>query len=150
MTGREVLSVAFRLVAFAFFGAALVSGIGSYRLVRNGNLVAGEIIDIAVEQNAVPLMRADEPTGIMTYPVVAYERAGQTYQIRGRVPGSYVVGQQVDLLVSSRNPSRARLDTLLGVWGGPIIFGGLSLLFLGLSVLAPRGFGGVRRKEGEQ
>ncbi|MFP4378567.1 MAG: DUF3592 domain-containing protein [Spirochaetales bacterium] len=151
MTGRQVLSLAFRLISLAFFGAALATAIGSYRLVQNGDRIVGEIVDVAVEQNAVPFMRADEPTGIMTYPIVAYETGdGQTFEIRGRVPGAYQVGQRVELVVSARNPARGRIDGLMSVWGAPIIFGGLSLLFLGLSVFAPLGFGGMRRGKDEQ
>ncbi len=146
MTGRDLLSLSFRVIGILFAAVGALSAVSTALFVSRSARVTGTVVDYVVEQNAISLMSSADPTGLLYYPVVEYESAsGERHTLTGRSGRPrrvYEVGDPLAVLVSLRDPEEARIDSAFGVWGSSIILGGLGGLFLLLSVLAPQGFGG--------
>ncbi len=144
-----MLSLAFRLIGMVFLGFALVATIGTLRFTTDAVRLDGTVVDLRVEQNAVPLMRAEEETGLIYYPIVEYEGPdGAVRQFEGRAGRQrpvYEAGDTVTVLLRLSDPAGARIDSLLGIWGSSIILGGMAVAFLLVGFLAPLGFGGSRK-----
>lgn len=146
MQGNNLLGVAFRLVGLVFGGIAIVVAVTTGVFVAQSRAVPGTIIDHAVVDNSIRFVREDG-AGILYYPVISYFLDGERHQFigrRGRVDPVGDTGDEISVLVSESRPPAARVNTTIGVWGSSIILGGLSALFLLLSVLAPQGFGGSK------
>lgn len=151
MRAHDLLSLSFRVVGLVFAGIAVIVAVSTAVFVARAQRVEGRVVENRVEQNAITFLRGDEPTGMLYYPVVEYSSGGVEYRVTGRrgtTSRVYEPGAPATVLVSGRNPERARLDTVSGVWGSAIILGGLGALFLLLSALAPLGFGGASRGKG--
>ncbi|MFW5826089.1 MAG: DUF3592 domain-containing protein [bacterium] len=151
MKGRDLLSLSFRVIGGLFAGLGAIVAVSTLVFVARAESVTGTVVDYAVEQNSITFLQGSEPTGLLYYPVVEYSAAGTEHRVTGRTgrtSRTWQPGEGVTVLVSPGNPQNARIDTVLGVWGSAIILGGLGALFLVLSVLAPFGFGGVRRGQG--
>ena len=149
MKGRDLLSLSFRVIGLLFAGIGAIVAVSTLFFVSRAYTAPGTVVDHEVEQNAITFLRADERTGLLYYPVVEYRStSGEMHQVTGRMGRAsprFEEGQQLTVLVAPADPSRARLNTVFGIWGSPIILGGLGALFLLLSLLAPFGFGGSRR-----
>ncbi len=150
MTGKDLLSLSFRVIGllFAVIGAVAAASTAIY--ITRAVSVPGVVVDHVVEQNAISLMSAAEPTGLLYYPVVAYDApSGESHTLTGRSGRTrkvYEAGDSLPVLVSPDDPQDARIDSTFGVWGSSIILGALGALFLLLSVLAPQGFGGSKSR----
>lgn len=149
MSGKNLLSLAFRVVGlvFAVFAAAVT--IFTLAFVLRADRVVGVVVDHSSVQNKITVMPRSGPTGVLYYPVIAYALSGGDEYLftgpSGRPDPQFKVGQEVQVLVSGSNAADARLNTLLGVWGTSIILGGLAAIFFILSLAAPMGFGGMQR-----
>ena len=146
---RDLLALSFKVVGLAFAVIAAVTAIFTLSFVFRAEPATGIVIDYSRLKNSITLMPEGDETGVLYYPVVAYRAAdGVEYQLTGRsgrAERRYPVGEQVPVLFLSSNPSDARLKTLMGVWGTPVILAGLALVFLVVGLAAPHGFGGSRR-----
>lgn len=150
MRTKDLLGLSFRVIGLIFASVGAIAAVNTTLFVGRAETVSGIVVDYAVEQNSISFLQSGESTGMLYYPVVEYPvRGGGSSRITGR-SGSpnrlYEPGERLPVLVSASNPERARINTVLGVWGSAIILGGLGVLFLLLSVLAPFGFGGSKRR----
>ncbi|MDT0453748.1 DUF3592 domain-containing protein [Streptomyces hesseae] len=70
-----------------------------------------------------------------TFPVVEFTPSGGTPRrfrdSSGSDPSSYEVGEQVEVLYRADSPGDARINGFLSLWLGPVIVGGIGLLFTG-------------------
>ncbi len=148
MRSKDLLGLSFRVIGLFFAAVGVIAAVNTVIFVSRAQAVRGTVIDYAVEQNSISFLQSGESTGMLYYPVVEYPVPGggsdRITARSGRPTPPYEPGEQLPVLVSASNPQRARIDTVLGVWGSAIILGGLGALFLLLSVLAPLGFGGSR------
>lgn len=146
MTGRSALSLSFRIIGVVFAVTGLGVALSSAIFVSRAFRVVGTVVDYRVVQNAISLLPAGEPTGMLYYPIVEYSMLpGESRTVigrTGRAVRAYDTGERVGVLVSFRDAANARINTVFDLWGGSIILGALAALFLLLSVLAPLGFGG--------
>lgn len=149
MTGKNLLSLAFRIVGLAFAVIAAVVAAFSLAFVLRSDHAVGVVVDYSSVQNQITVMPRSDQTGVLYYPVIAYTISGGDEHVftgpSGRPNPQFQVGQEVSVLVSRFDAGDVRLNTLLGVWGTPIILGGLAAIFLILSLAAPIGFGGMRK-----
>lgn len=150
MKTKDLLGLSFRVIGLIFASVGLIAAVNTTIFVSRAQTVRGTVIDYAVEQNSISFLQSGESTGMLYYPIVEYPvRGDASTTITGRSGSptrTYEPGEQVPVLVSTTNPERARINTVLGVWGTAIILGGLGAVFLLLSVLAPLGFGGSKRR----
>lgn len=147
MKGRDLLGLSFCLVGILFVVAGFGSAFITWRFVSGSDVVPGTVVDYVRTQNSVAFMGGDEPTGVLYYPVVSYAVGSREYHVTGRRGTSRPVadtGSSIAVIVARDDPTRARLNTVLGVWGAAIILAALGGLFLLLSVAVPIGFGGSR------
>jgi len=148
VTGKNLLSLAFRVVGLAM--AVIAAAIAAFALafVLRSDRAVGMVVDYSSVQNQITVMPRSDQTGVLYYPVIAYSTSDGIEHTftgpSGRPNPQFQVGQDVQILISRSNAGDARLNTLLGVWGTPIILGGLAAVFLMLSLAAPFGFGGKR------
>ncbi|MEE8440900.1 MAG: DUF3592 domain-containing protein [Spirochaetia bacterium] len=149
MTGRNLLSVAFGVIGLFFAVIALVVAAYALAFVLRSDHAVGVIVDHRSVQNQITVMPRSDQTGVLYYPVIAYTPSGGAEHIftgpSGRSKPQFQVGQEVSVLISRSDAGDARLNTLLGVWGTPIMLGGLAAIFLILGLAAPMGFGGMQR-----
>lgn len=152
MTGRELMSLAFRLVGMVFVGFAVVAGIGSYQFLSDAVEVSATVVDVRTEQSTAALLPAEEGSGITYYPIIEYVASDgivRRFESRaGTQRALYAPGDEVSVLVSESNPESVRLSNPFNVWGRAIVTGGLGLGFLAIGLLAPLGFGGAGRRGG--
>lgn len=151
MKGRDLLSLSFRIIGLLFASIGAIIAASTLVFVARAEPVAGTVVDYAVEQNAITFLQGGEPTGLLYYPIVEYAAGGTEQRVTGRTgrtSRTWEPGERLTVLVAPGDPRNARINTVFGVWGSAIILGGLGALFLLLSVLAPFGFGGVRREQG--
>ncbi len=150
MTGQDLLGVSFRVIGLALTAIAAVAGAFTLVFVLRSQELIGEVVALSRIQNQITVMPSSTETGVLHYPVISYTTpAGIQREFtgpRGRVTPRHRVGDTVSVLVSRSDPADARLNTTLGVWGTPIVVGGLAVIFFILSVAAPFGFGGMRRR----
>ena len=148
MIGKNLLSLAFRLVGLTFAVVAAVAGAYTLAFVLRSDHAVGVVVDYSSVQNQITVMPRSDQSGILYYPVIAYTTpAGDEHVFTGpsgRPKPQFRVGQEVSVLVSRIDSGNSRLNTLLGVWGTPIILGGLAAIFFLLGLAAPMGFGGLR------
>lgn len=150
MKAKDLLGLSFRVIGLIFASIGAIAAVNTTVFVRRAETVLGTVIDYAVEQNSISFLQSAESTGMLYYPIVEYPASrGRTSRVTGRSGSptrAYEPGEQIPVLVSTSNPERARINTVLGVWGTAIILGGLGAIFLLLSVLAPLGFGGSKQR----
>ena len=133
---------------FWFLGGILLLlgvGVGLERVifVAGSGVTEGEVVSVQVQQNEVPMM--DQGTGFHYYPTVSFvvPETAQTVTFNspaGPTGTAYEVGQRVPVRYSMSRPSRAAIDTLVGMYGLTLIFFGSGLLFLLFGYVALRGF----------
>lgn len=73
-----------------------------------------------------------------SWPVVAFTTAsGERIEFQSQVPNQSLlpVGTQVDVLYNEQEPSKARINSWIDLWGLTFLFGLMSLFFLGLGVI---------------
>ncbi|WP_432015503.1 DUF3592 domain-containing protein [Streptomyces cucumeris] len=77
--------------------------------------------------------QSDEPAA---YPVVEFTSKDGTRRTfrssTGTNPPSHEKGDRVEVLYSADSPDDARINDFASLWLGPLIFGGLGLLFAGI------------------
>ena len=82
-----------------------------------------------------------------TWPIVAFETvSGTRVKFQSNVPSKpsprFPIGTRVDVLYEEREPSNARINSFVDMWGLPLCFGGMGLVFLALGttalILGPR------------
>ena len=147
MTGKNLLSLAFRIVGLTFAVIAAVVAAVTLTFVIGSVASAGIVVDHASVQNQISVMPAGDQTGVLFYPVIEYTNATGSRAVftgpRGQSTPRFQIGEEVPILVSQSGA--VRLNTVLGVWGTPIILGCLAAIFLILGLAAPLGFGGIRQ-----
>ena len=150
MRGRDVLSLAFRVIGAVFFAAAIGAGLQTLLFLRDSATARGVVVEHKTISNAVRFVRGDEPTGVLYYPVVQYDTEdGKTYRMTGRTGRTrpeLATGATVAVRYSLSRPDDARVATVMGVWGSSLILAGCGVLFLVISLLTPLGFGGAARR----
>jgi len=111
----------------------------------------GVVTDNSTIRNQIAPMPGDAETGVLYYPVISYTLSDGEVRTftgpRGRSEPQFAVGEDVGILVSENDPERVRLNTVLGVWGTPIVLAGLAAIFLVIGLAAPFGFGGMKRSD---
>lgn len=149
MNGRELMSLAFRLIGLIFLGFAAVALVGSLRFTSSAVGITATVVDVRTEQSTATFVPPEEGSGITYYPVIEYTGPdGIVRQFEGRAGSQravYTPGDSIAILVSESNPESARVNAVFSVWGRAIVTGGLGVGFLLIGLLAPLGFGGAGR-----
>lgn len=145
MKGRDLLGISFRIIGLLFLSIAGGSAVNTSLLLSDAIRTDGVVLGYERTTNAIGMMPEGDDSGVLYYPVIGYGETPAQYAITsssGRAAPAYEIGALVTLVVPQDNPEGARVASLMGLWGAAIILGGLGALFLILSYLAPRGFGG--------
>jgi Protein of unknown function (DUF3592) len=72
-----------------------------------------------------------------TWPIVAFEtESGTRIRFQGNKPSRpsprFPIGTRLDILYDEREPSNARINTFIDMWGLTLVFGIIGLMFLAL------------------
>ncbi|GAB2879421.1 hypothetical protein GCM10027046_04210 [Uliginosibacterium flavum] len=93
------------------------------------------------------LVASESDDSTVYHPVVGYQTPdGENRFFKssaGSNPPAYDEGEEVEVLYSPAKPDDARINSFFSLWGGPLIVGGLGLIFfavgVGIWVIALRG-----------
>ncbi len=143
MKGRDLLGLSFRLIAMLFLAIAGGSAVGTILFLRSATPVNATIVEYQSTDTRIRLMPDASPGGSTFYPVAEFIVAGTRHRITGRSgsPSPTVeIGTPVSVMADLENPSSARFNSVMGLWGGAIILAAIGVGFLLLSYLAPLGF----------
>ena len=143
MRARELLSFGFRILAAAIALIGVTAALWVWSFAREAVRVEGTVVGFDMVRSELPLLRSDESAGRLYYPIIEYRVAGgEERRVTGRTGAARPAlqpGDSVSVLIGADRQD-ARLDSLMDVWGAPIVLGGLALVFLVISFLAPLGF----------
>jgi hypothetical protein len=117
---------------FAALGSALLVGAfvwyqSTKSFVAEAQRTEGSVVELVPSGsgNSVtyrPVVRFTAPTG----EAIEFTTASSSN------PPGYAVGEKVGVLYAPSNPRAARIEGLLSLWGGPLIVGGLGVVFLAI------------------
>lgn len=150
MNGHALFGFAFRVAGLALAGIGTALAISTVLFVSRGVAATGEVVSHDVVQNAITFLQADDTTGMLYYPRVAFvthEGGRVVFRSRAGHPTKEpAVGERVSVLYAPSDAHGARIDQFMNIWGSTVIVGGLGVLFLVLALLIPHGFGGSGRE----
>ncbi len=116
---------------------AVYLGMRSYTLSVHGEEVTGTVVRLVEDE------REGSSSFNDIFPVVEFEVNGQTYSVRSqnnyRWWNKYTrfgIGKQVEMRYESADPAKAEINSLLDLWGEPIVLG----LFTIIAVIVTNGF----------
>ena len=103
----------------AYFGA------DTWRFVDKASHVDGTVVALK------------KGTFSQTWPIVAFETtSGARIRFQGNKPSRpsprFPIGTRLDILYDEREPSNARINTFIDMWGLTLVFGIIGLVFLAL------------------
>jgi hypothetical protein len=113
----------FCLVGVCLLAVALWVGYQSWAFLHTATAAPGTVI--ALEYNG-------DTDSSGARPVVRFELRGDPREIAGDVwssPPAYAAGDQVQVLISSGQPSAARIYSWFSFWFVPTLLSGIGLLF---------------------
>lgn len=121
----------------------LIFGIERVVFYTGSETAPGQVVSVRTEQNEVPMMA--EGTGFHYYPTIRFEPASGGSEVRFESPAGitgvrYEEGQEVRVRFHIDNPSRAFIDSPVGIFGLPGILFGIGLLFVLFGFVAGKGF----------
>lgn len=125
-----LLRIVFPVVAVIMVIITVILAINGSKKLQNRAECTGTIVGFYKDTTA--MMRNDYETYRIS-PIVSYTVNGKTYEIKGNYYDTTMKeGKQVTLLYELDDPAKATIKT--GVWLGPVITGGIALLFIILSI----------------
>lgn len=120
--GRTIVAVAFGLMGLALVVLGLRFASATRAFIDRSARASGTVVELA---------RSRE--GGSYFPVVRFETPdGRTVTFRNRTggdPPSHRVGETVPVLYDRAQPERAAIDTPSSLWLGPVLVGGLGVIF---------------------
>ena len=142
MRANQVLLLLFLAIGVAAVSLAALSALETRTFVAEA--VRAEGVVVALERHTFHLpwmiekdrsLQSDE-THIV--PVFEFrDRAGHANRFAGRSYWlGYRVGEHVTVLYSPQDPQRARIDSVIALWGGALALLGVGLVFTAGSVFA--------------
>jgi hypothetical protein len=140
MTLSKAFARIFWAVAAALVLTSAVFAVITFSSLSGSESIRGSVVRYEVIQNSIPFTEPD--SGMQYYPVLRYrDSAGEyveTVSPRPVSPQRYPEGSEVELRRLS--DGRAVLNTLMGVWGRPLVFLGTALAFFLFGFGALRSF----------
>lgn len=123
-----ILSVIFFVITFFTFRK-------SYKLVKNGNKVEGEIVDVVMS-----ISNSTDEDGYVTKtkmyaPVISFkDESGNEYSFTSGNKSSrkrkFKVGVKKEVIYDRDDPNKAELNSFGSLWSGALIAGVVAVLFL--------------------
>ncbi len=148
--GGNFFAVFFRGIGLAMLAGGAIYGVVIFSFTSRAVHAEGRVIRMDTVKSALPFMEQVKGSGVLLYPVVSYTtESGKSVDFRaasGSPHPRYSVGDLVPVMYDPASPSEGRVDTLMGVWGAPLILLGIGAAFLLLGFLAPLGFGNIPRR----
>jgi hypothetical protein len=149
---RRKLTAGLLFISIPFIGIGLVAfvlgcwlGWSSWNAMSRAVRIEGKVVGFEAVTTPTKVVRPGQIQRARTgyAPLVDYTIEGRTYRISGHVSSSqsaYVVGDTVTVRYPPGQPAAGRVDSFLENWLGPIMFGGVGLLFaaVGLFLLIVR------------
>lgn len=128
------------MLVFLYVSGLGLSGISAFLFVKSHDFQAKAL---RAQGRVVALQKRQSGHGDQIFPVVAFRTAtGGRMTFVSDVPNQsrFPVGSRVDVLYDDSDPTNARMDTLVELWGSTFLFGAMSLGFfaLGTTILIMR------------
>ena len=123
------------LLGIVCFGVAGYFGYDTYKLFSDGVYIDGHVTAIDVRYTDKTDSDGNRYQEASFYPIVEYRLTeAQVYNVRGGSTGefTYQVGQEVEVLYDPDHPDRAKINSLMELWGVTGIFGLLGIIAWGL------------------
>lgn len=125
----KFLPVVFGIVGIVLLGVSIWLTVRSLDFAANATRTQGTVVDLQRKYST----DSDGNGRYLYYPVVRFQTAaGEQSEFRGSAGSSspaYGRGDQVTVLYFPQNPRDARIDSITGLWLGPLITGGLGIAF---------------------
>jgi Protein of unknown function (DUF3592) len=122
-------------IGLVFSAIAAYFGADTWRFVDKASRADGTVVALK------------KGTFSQTWPIVAFETAsGARIRFQGNKPSRssprFPIGTRLNILYDEREPSNARINTFIDMWGLTLVFGIIGLVFLALGTavlfLGPR------------
>lgn len=139
---RQTVRTVFLVAALVLLAISLVHAARAAFFLSRSERGVGRVVDYhTVEGAAPPFMDAGDG-GRMHYAVVELNEPERRRFVSpvGRRTRVYSIGSEVAVRYLPGHAGRERIESLVDIWGGALIFGGLGLLFLAIALTAPKGF----------
>lgn len=123
------------MLVFLYVSGLALSGISAFTFVKSRDF-QGKALH--AQGTVIALQEAFSTHGTNTFPVVAFRTVtGGRMTFVSRVPNQsqFPVGSRVDVLYDDSDPTNARMDTLVELWGPTFLFGAIGLGFLALGTV---------------
>ncbi len=119
-TSPKLLATIFLVLGLPFVGIGIWFGWSSWSLLSVAQRTEGTVIRMV-----------ESPTNLRSdglAPVVAFQIAGERHEFQSRFyyyPPQYSVGDTVTVLHDPHHPKSTGIESFMGLWLFPLIFGGL-------------------------
>jgi len=128
MTTLNRIRNIFLLVGLALLAGTVWWAVSTRSFVARAAVAQGTVVALAPSSGS--------KNSTVYHPVVDYVLpGGQMVEIRsssGSNPPAYSVGEKVEVLYLPDRPREGRIRGVFSLWGGPLILGGLGLVFSGI------------------
>lgn len=128
MTTLNRIRNIFLLVGLALLAGTVWWAVSTRSFVARAAVAQGTVVALAPSSGS--------KNSTVYHPVVDYVLpGGQMIEIRssaGSSPPAYSVGEKVEVLYLPDRPRDGRIRGVFSLWGGPLILGGLGLVFSGI------------------
>ena len=105
--------------------------------VREFNSTANRTEGVVTKLEWTPGNVGSSRDSRVAYSIIRFDAEGKSVEFKSRTgsnPPEHAIGDKVAVAFQSGNPEGARLDTFWSNYLLPLIFGGLGIVFLGVSI----------------
>lgn len=128
--GKNFVSALLSVISIILVISATSFSIYNSIVLKDTTTVQGEIADLKKIDFSIPLVQSEY--GIKYYPVVTYEVGGIEYKINSPIgynSGKFAIKDKVEVIYSNRKHNFAFINDFYSIWGRPIVFGILAVIF---------------------
>lgn len=146
MKAVTIVIYVFSIVGIGLLAGACLMAVNARNLLADASFAEGEVVDLRQSRSVsgmrgVSQRRSESSDSISYHPVISF-RAADGSMITfsspiGSNPPGYYIGETVEVLYHSSNPQKARINSFVSLWAGPLLLGGLGLVFfiIGFSII---------------
>lgn len=129
------------IMGILFFMVAILIAIQTRNLIKNSIKTNAIVVkSVAQDISKTVRTRVSHQHKITYHPILRYTSFGQEYEIKSSLghmyKPKYKDGESVKIIVSSKDPKQIIMAKGADLIIGPIIFGGLGLLFIVIGLVA--------------
>ncbi len=96
--------------------------------IFNGNITTGYVVDEKV------WVSADSTVITQTAPIISFNTNSEMHTFQGEINSSFDIGEKVQVIYKTENPSKAKVYNFTGFWLTPIIYCLIPLILIAAAI----------------